>query len=179
MPLQPAAAHSPRPFSRRKRRQGGIAGSRGGGSAGERACGCLNMTRHRCAGPFVDSRQLVPAVEGQLGKDVAQYIEHPSAPAESGIDLTDMLPDLTARDVCLAIVSGARHAAAKARDIEVAAAQYARLLRPAVTVRELANAAGITERAAATRYPNPLSHIPPGAQKGGLEPKLLPAHAGT
>ncbi|MUL61180.1 hypothetical protein B5P44_01095 [Mycobacterium sp. CBMA 213] len=100
------------------------------------------------------------AVEDELGKDVAQYIEHPSSPAESGMDLNAMFPDLNARDVCLAIVSGARHAAAKAREIEVAAAQYARLLRPAVTVRELANAAGITERAAATRYPNPLPHIP-------------------
>lgn len=117
------------------------------------------------------------AVEDGLNKDVAQYIADPSAPEASGIDLHDMFPDLSAREVCLALIAGARHAADKARDIEIAAAQLARLLKPAVTVRELANAAGITERAAAARYPNPLTaHAQAGSRKGGgLKPSRLPS----
>ncbi|WP_102145715.1 hypothetical protein [Mycobacterium hubeiense] len=107
------------------------------------------------------------AVEDGLGEDVERYIADPTAPAASGIDLHEMFPDLNAREVCLALIAGARHAAAKAREIEVAAAQFARQLRPAVTVRELANAAGITERAGTTRYPNPLAWTPPRARKGG------------
>lgn len=116
------------------------------------------------------------AVEDGLTKDVVEYIANPSAPAASGIDLHDMFPDLSDRDTCLALIAGARHAAAKAREIEVAAAQFARMLEPPVTVRELANAAGITERAAATRYPNPLAYVPPGARKGGglKRPPLMP-----
>lgn len=95
------------------------------------------------------------AVEDDLVEDVARYIAAPTAPAGSGMDLHDLDPELTPRDACLALIAGARHAAAKAREIEVTAAQIARLLQPPVTVRELANQAGITERAAATRYPNP------------------------
>jgi len=95
------------------------------------------------------------AVEDGLDKDVTSYVVDPVAPAGSGINLRELFPDLTPRDAALALVAGARHAAAKAREVEVIAAQYARMLSPAVTVRELANTAGITERAAATRYPKP------------------------
>lgn len=117
------------------------------------------------------------AVEDGLTEDVARYIAAPTAPAGSGMDLHDFAPELSQREVCLALIAGARHAAAKAREIEVAAAQFARLLQPPVTVRELANTAGITERAAATRYPNPLTFIPPGARKGSavkMPPSSLP-----
>ncbi|MEN4397449.1 hypothetical protein [Mycolicibacterium conceptionense] len=117
------------------------------------------------------------AVEDDLVEDVARYIAAPTAPAGSGIDLHDLDPQLSPRAACLALIAGARHAAAKAREIEVAAARIARLLQPPVTVRELANQAGITERAAATRYPNPLNVIPVSSRKGSavkMPPLLLP-----
>ena len=120
------------------------------------------------------------AVEDDLFEDVARYIAAPTAPAGAKVDLLDLSQELSARQACLALLAGARHAAAKAREIEVAAAQFARMLQPPVTVRELASTAGITERAAATRYPNPMAWIPPGAQKGGgvkmpptMRPELL------
>lgn len=52
-----------------------------------------------------------------------------------------------------AVVRGARQLAEVARVVEVAAAGEAR--RGGMTVRELALVAGITERAATTRYPRP------------------------
>ena len=56
----------------------------------------------------------------------------------------------TEREAALAIVAGARATAVRIRDLEIAAARFARL--HGVTVRDLAEAAGITERAATTRY---------------------------
>lgn len=127
------------------------------------------------------------AVEDGLEADVVRYVVHPSAPTESGIDLHEMFPDLDMRQTALALVSGARHAAARAREIEVAAARLARLLQPPVTLRELASAADITERAAATRYshystPASGTHLPitAGMVKGGAEglrPKEIPMAA--
>lgn len=116
------------------------------------------------------------AVEDGLDDDVRRYIMDPSAPAQSGIDLHKLNPGLDPHQTALALVAGARHAAAKAREIEVAAARVARLLRPPVTLRALASAAGITERAAATRYRHYSDAyvITSGMQKGGLQPKQIP-----
>lgn len=91
-------------------------------------------------------------VEDDLIGDMETFVAQPSAPAESGANLAGEYRALDERASLLALVSGGRHAAVKAARIEIAAAQLARELDPPVTLRELAAAAGITERAAAARY---------------------------
>lgn len=76
-------------------------------------------------------------------------------------------PGLTAKQAALAVVAGARAVAARIESIEKAAARIARE-EHGVTVRELAGAAGITERAAASRYRRtPL--LPPVDPAAGTE----------
>lgn len=75
---------------------------------------------------------------------VRRYVESPELP--EGAEF----PDLTSVDVALALVAGARRAVEDAQAVERAAALVAR--ERGVTVRQLAAAAGISERAANDRY---------------------------
>jgi len=107
------------------------------------------------------------ALDDDLDDAVRDYINHPTAPPGATPEYRAAIQNLDVRAAALALVAGARHAAAKAREIELAAARYARLIDPPITVRQLADAAGISERAAAARYPNPLAALSLGAEKGG------------
>lgn len=75
---------------------------------------------------------------------VRAYIDDPVLP--EGVEF----PNLTTESLLLALVAGGRRAAEDAQAIERAAAQLAR--EHGVTVRQLAAAAGISERAANDRY---------------------------
>lgn len=115
------------------------------------------------------------ALDNDLDDAVRDYINHPTAPPGATPELRADIQNLDVRAAALTLIAGARHAAAKARAIELAAARYARLIDPPITVRRLAEAAGISERAAATRYPNPLADFSLAAQKGGQDAKMPPA----
>lgn len=118
------------------------------------------------------------ALDNDLDDAVRTYINHPTAPPGATPEYHTDIEKLDVRAAALALIAGARHAAAKAREIELAAARYARLIDPPITVRRLADAAGISERAAATRYPNPLAALALGAEKGGRakRPPTIPAN---
>lgn len=75
---------------------------------------------------------------------VAAYVKEPQLP--DGVDGAG----LTDKDIALALVAGARRAALDVAAVERAAAAVAR--ERGATVRELAAAAGISERAANDRY---------------------------
>ncbi|MFC9250660.1 hypothetical protein [Amycolatopsis thailandensis] len=75
---------------------------------------------------------------------VLRFVDDPELP--EGVENPGLTPKLTA----LALLAGARRAAADAAAIERAAAQLAR--KAGATVRELALMAGISERAANDRY---------------------------
>jgi hypothetical protein len=78
---------------------------------------------------------------------IADYLAHPTAPLS---ETHTALPDLAPGDLALAMVSGARRLAVFIDAIELAAAAAAR--GHGVTIRQLARAADMAERSAATRY---------------------------
>ena len=95
--------------------------------------------------PYVDvTGGQEPGTVAEALPAVRQYIREPLFPDGTGF------PESGPGDIALAIVAGARRALADVQAIERAAAEVAR--EHGVTVRQLAAAAGISERAGNDRY---------------------------
>lgn len=120
--------------------------------------------------PGVESGSVAEALPA-----VREYIDNPVLP--EGAEF----PGLTAEDVALALVAGARRALEDVQAIERAAAAVAR--EHGVTIRQLAQAAGISERAANDRYRkvevfNPEQQPPVKWDPADADPGALEAPAG-
>ncbi|MBB4920954.1 hypothetical protein [Streptosporangium saharense] len=89
-------------------------------------------------------RGTVPGAVEEALPSVRKYLDRPVFPEGA------KFPDLTTADLAVAIVQGARRALEDVQAIERAAASLAR--EQGVTVRQLAAAVDISERAASDRY---------------------------
>ena len=90
------------------------------------------------------------ATAKDLKETILDYLRSPQLPTGAG-PFRETFPHSGERDIAI-VWSPEAVISLTVSDIEVAAAAVARRLDPSVTLRELANATGISERAAAARY---------------------------